>query len=63
MPEPKERDRLGTETGATDRRLGGRRGPVTATELDRKRAQDVEKDFKSIMELKLGYNRLKGLVN
>ena len=62
MPEPKERDRLGTETGATDRRLGGRRGPVTATELDRKRAQDVEKDFKSIMELKLGYNRLKGLV-
>ena len=63
MPEPKERDRLGTETGATDRRLGGRRGPVTATELDSKRAQDVEKDFKSIMELKLGYNRLKGLVN
>ena len=63
MPEPKERDRLGTETGATDRRLGGRRGPVTATELDRKRAQDVEKEFKSIMELKLGYNRLKGLVN
>jgi hypothetical protein len=62
MPEPKERDRLGTETRATDRRLGGRRGPVTATELDRKRAQDVEKDFKSIMELKLGYNRLKGLV-
>jgi len=63
MPEPKERDRLGTETGETDRRLGGRRGPVTATELDRKQAQDVEKDFKSIMELKLGYNRLKGLVN
>ena len=62
MPEPKERDRLGTETGATDRRLGGRRGPVTATALDKKQEQDVEKDFKSIMELKLGYNRLKGLV-
>ena len=44
------------------RPLGGE-GPRTAVELDRQKMQDTEKDFKSIMELKLGYNRLKGLVN
>jgi|TARA_B100002051_G_scaffold276360_1_gene324109 hypothetical protein len=43
------------------RPLGGE-GPRTAVELDRQKMQDTEKDFKSIMELKLGYNRLKGLV-
>ena len=44
------------------RPLGGE-GPRTAVELDRQKMQDTEKDFKSLMELKLGYNRLKGLVN
>lgn len=44
------------------RSLGGE-GPRTAIELDRQKMQDTDKDFKSIMELKLGYNRLKGLVN
>lgn len=44
------------------RPLGGE-GPRTAIELDRQKMQDTEKDFKSLMELKLGYNRLKGLVN
>jgi hypothetical protein len=44
------------------RPLGGE-GPRTAIELDRQKMQDTDKDFKSIMELKLGYNRLKGLVN
>ena len=43
------------------RPLGGE-GPKTATELDSQQMQDTEKDFKSLMELKLGYNRLKGLV-
>ena len=43
------------------RPLGGE-GPRTAIELDRQKMQDTEKDFKSLMELKLGYNRLKGLV-
>ena len=43
------------------RPLGGE-GPRTAVELDRQKMQDTEKDFKSLMELKLGYNRLKGLV-
>jgi len=43
------------------RPLGGE-GPRTAVELDRQKMQDSEKDFKSLMELKLGYNRLKGLV-
>jgi len=44
------------------RPLGGE-GPRTAVELERQKMQDTDKDFKSIMELKLGYNRLKGLVN
>ena len=44
------------------RPLGGE-GPRTAVELDRQKMQDTEKDFKSLMELKLGYNRLKGLVD
>ena len=43
------------------RPLGGE-GPKTAKELDNQQMQDTEKDFKSLMELKLGYNRLKGLV-
>ena len=44
------------------RPLGGE-GPETAKELDNRKMQDTEKDFKSLMELKLGYNRLKGLVD
>ena len=44
------------------RPLGGK-GPTTDTPLEGEQAKHRDKDFKTLMELKLGYNRLKGLAN
>lgn len=49
-------------TGSDKRGPLGGKGPTTARAVGGN-ASDKEKDFKTLMELKLGYNRLKGLVN
>ena len=58
------RDYDGKSISAKGKRgpLGGQ-GPVTDRAMNKDKAKDKEKDFKTLMELKLGYNRLKGLVN
>jgi len=50
-------------TGKDKRGPLGGKGPTTARAVGGDVASDKEKDFKTLMELKLGYNRLKGLVN
>ena len=52
-----------TITGKDKRGPLGGKGPTTARAVSGDAAKDKEKDFKTIMGLKLGYNRLKGLVN
>jgi len=52
-----------TITGKKNRGPLGGKGPKTDTAISGDAAKDKEKDFKTIMGLKLGYNRLKGLVN
>ncbi len=52
-----------TITGKDKRGPLGGKGPTTARAVGGDVASDKEKDFKTLMELKLGYNRLKGLVN
>ena len=50
-------------TGRRKRGHLGGKGPQTARPLEGQTMKDKNKDFKTLMDLKLGYNRLKGLVN
>ena len=50
-------------TGKRKRGPLGGKGPTTARAVGKDMASDKDKDFKTLMELKLGYNRLKGLAN
>ena len=50
-------------TGKRKRGPLGGEGPKTARALQGQKEKEKDKDFKTLMELKLGYNRLKGLAN
>jgi len=59
----KRTDEKGKPMKDLGRRPLGGKGPTTARALDGQGQKDRDKDFKTLMELKLGYNRLKGLAN
>jgi len=59
----KRTDEKGKPMKDLGRRPLGGKGPTTARAMDGQGQKDKDKDFKTLMELKLGYNRLKGLAN